>query len=57
MLPEPTTDGSKTRNLGFGTPHGRVGVGDLEVVRRLAATEGLVRAEVLCRMISVPTPR
>lgn len=21
MLPEPTADGSKTRNLGFGTPH------------------------------------
>jgi hypothetical protein len=23
MLPEPTTGGSKTRNLGFGTPHAR----------------------------------
>ena len=22
MLPKPTTGGSKTRNLGFGTPHG-----------------------------------
>jgi hypothetical protein len=50
MLPEPTTGGSKTRNLGFGIPHGDQAavVGRTAVVLDLPGDRGAppVRYEV-----------